>query len=53
MLSMLREGSQTFAQVEAKEIFANMKAKVRIGRIAQLSGVFIARSAGAALEMNL
>ncbi|CAH0150525.1 hypothetical protein SRABI98_00765 [Microbacterium sp. Bi98] len=39
--------------IEARRIFADMKLKRRIGEAASLSSVFIARTAGAALEMGL
>ncbi|CAH0144826.1 hypothetical protein [Microbacterium sp. Bi128] len=38
---------------EAKWIFDDMKSKGTIGAQAELGGVFIARTAAAALEMNL
>lgn len=38
---------------EAKWIFSDMKSKGRIGEKAELGGVFIARTAAAALEMRL
>ncbi|MCT2225843.1 hypothetical protein [Microbacterium paraoxydans] len=38
---------------EARMIFADMKRNDRIGKSASLSSIFIARTAAAALEMNL
>lgn len=38
---------------EAKWIFGDMKAKDRIPASSELMGIFIARTAAAALEMNL
>lgn len=38
---------------EAKAIFADMQIKGRIGRSSTLESIFIARTAAAALEMNL
>jgi hypothetical protein len=38
---------------EAHAIFSDMKAKGRVGRRGELGGIFIARSAAAALEMDL
>ena len=38
---------------EAHAIFSDMKAKGRVGQNAELGGIFIARSAAAALETDL
>lgn len=38
---------------EAKWIFGDMKNKGRIGKNAELGGIFIARTAAAALEMKI
>lgn len=38
---------------EAMWIFDDMKRKGRVGETAELGGIFIARTAAAALEMNL
>lgn len=38
---------------EAQAIFEDMQGRGRIGRSAELASIFIARSAAAALEMNL
>ncbi len=39
--------------IEAQRIFADMKRNDRIGKTAQLSSVFVARTAAAALEMGI